>query len=65
MISLDHETEDGFTPKAQLPERQPTAARSWLKRLGLAGFLFFFIKGALWLIVPILLARGFFGSSVD
>jgi hypothetical protein len=25
---------------------------AWLKRLGLAGFLFFFIKGLLWLFVP-------------
>ncbi len=24
----------------------------WLKRFGAAGFLFFFIKGLLWLIVP-------------
>ena len=27
-------------------------AVAWLKRLGVAGFLFFFIKGMLWLIVP-------------
>jgi hypothetical protein len=24
----------------------------WLRRLGLAGFLFFLIKGLLWLLVP-------------
>jgi len=24
----------------------------WLKRLGFWGFLFFFVKGLLWLIVP-------------
>ena len=24
----------------------------WVKRLGIVGFLFFFIKGLLWLIVP-------------
>ncbi len=28
----------------------------WLKRFGAAGFLFFLIKGLLWLIVPALLA---------
>ena len=28
---------------------------SWLRRLGVAGFLFFLIKGLLWLIVPTLL----------
>lgn len=27
-------------------------AVAWLKRLGVAGFLFFFIKGMMWLIVP-------------
>ncbi|MEK7834411.1 MAG: hypothetical protein AAB401_25205 [Acidobacteriota bacterium] len=30
----------------------------WLKRFGLAGFLFFLIKGLLWLLVPVLLAKG-------
>jgi len=24
----------------------------WLKRMGLAGFLFFFLKGMLWLLIP-------------
>lgn len=28
------------------------SATAWLKRLGVAGFLFFFIKGMMWLIVP-------------
>ncbi|HSK72331.1 MAG TPA: hypothetical protein VK892_11580 [Pyrinomonadaceae bacterium] len=27
----------------------------WVKRFGVAGFLFFFIKGLLWLIVPAIL----------
>lgn len=26
--------------------------RLWLKRLGVAGFTFFLVKGLLWLIVP-------------
>jgi hypothetical protein len=29
---------------------------NWIKRLGFAGFLFFLIKGLLWLIVPALIA---------
>jgi hypothetical protein len=29
----------------------------WLKKMGLAGFLFFFIKGIFWLVA------GFFGFS--
>lgn len=28
------------------------AAGSWWKRIGLAGFVFFFAKGCLWLIAP-------------
>lgn len=28
----------------------------WIKRLGFAGFMFFLIKGLLWLIVPALIA---------
>lgn len=35
------------------------AARRIVKRLGIAGFAFFFIKGLLWLIVPTwLVSRG-------
>lgn len=30
-------------------------SRHWLKHLGLCGFLFFLVKGLLWLIVPGLL----------
>lgn len=29
-----------------------------LKQMGFAGFMFFLIKGLLWLIVPYLIARG-------
>lgn len=35
-------------------EEQDHAA-SWLKRLGVIGFLFFFIKGLVWLILPFVL----------
>lgn len=34
----------------------PSRARRCAKRLGLACFLFFLIKGLLWLVVPLLLA---------
>ena len=30
----------------------------WLKRIGLAGFLFYLIKGLLWIIIPALIAKG-------
>jgi hypothetical protein len=29
---------------------------NWIKRLGLLGFLFFLVKGLLWLLVPALIA---------
>jgi hypothetical protein len=31
-------------------------ARTWIKRFGAAGFVFFLVKGLLWLIVPALVA---------
>jgi hypothetical protein len=30
--------------------------RNWIKRLGFWGFLFFLVKGLLWLLVPALVA---------
>ncbi|MBD3336446.1 MAG: hypothetical protein GF355_13105 [Candidatus Eisenbacteria bacterium] len=32
----------------------------WFKRFGLAGFLFFLVKGLLWLAIPALIAMGIF-----
>jgi hypothetical protein len=31
-------------------------AAKWIKRLGFWGFLFFLVKGLLWLLVPALIA---------
>jgi hypothetical protein len=33
-----------------------SARADWLKRAGLAGTLFFLVKGLLWIIVPVMLA---------
>jgi hypothetical protein len=30
--------------------------KSWIKRLGFWGFVFFLVKGILWLIIPALIA---------
>lgn len=39
------------------PEKKKTfSAVNWIKRFGVAGFMFFLIKGLLWLIVPALIA---------
>ena len=31
-------------------------AKTWIKRLGFWGFMFFLVKGLLWLIVPAVIA---------
>jgi hypothetical protein len=38
------------------PKKAEHSNTSWIKRFGVAGFLFFLIKGLLWLIVPALIA---------
>ena len=41
--------------EAEEQEPKKFSPKKWLARFGVAGFLFFFIKGMLWLIVPALL----------
>jgi hypothetical protein len=43
------------------PKKRKCPAVKWVKRFGVAGFLFFLIKGLLWLIVPALVY--YFASS--
>jgi hypothetical protein len=40
---------------AEQPQERPFTL--WLKRLGLAGFLFYLVKGLLWIIIPALMAK--------
>ncbi|MBC7891384.1 MAG: hypothetical protein H7Y12_04150 [Sphingobacteriaceae bacterium] len=42
--------------------RPPSKLKTWLTRVGWLGFLFFLIKGLLWLLIPYLIAKGFFGG---
>jgi len=42
-----------------MPEKKDNHAVSWLKRLGVAGFLFFLIKGLIWL--ALIIAAAYFG----
>jgi hypothetical protein len=39
----------------EMTEKKKKSAVEWVKRLGVAGFLFFLIKGLLWLIIPALI----------
>ena len=51
-------------PHCAQDRAHPGAGRaSWLRRLGVAGFLFFLIKGLLWLLVPaFLIGRRWLGD---
>ena len=40
----------------ETPEKRKAPGARWIKRFGFAGFMFFLIKGLLWLIVPALVA---------
>lgn len=46
---------------SKLKEIRWTMVCPWLKRVGICGFLFFLVKGILWLIVPFLLV--YFGKG--
>lgn len=37
-------------------QKEKHSGAGWIKRFGVAGFLFFLIKGLLWLIIPALAA---------
>ncbi|MFN9115993.1 MAG: hypothetical protein ACK5XN_38595 [Bacteroidota bacterium] len=41
-----------------VPHKERKTFKTWIKRLGWAGFFFFLIKGLLWLIIPYLIAKG-------
>ena len=43
----------GETDAAEAPPASPV--RIWIRRFGVAGFLFFLVKGLLWLSLPTLL----------
>ncbi len=46
---------DSLAPRT-LQVAPSSRAIGWLKRLGFGGFMFFLIKGLLWLAIPALLA---------
>jgi len=35
---------------------EPARVKTWVKRLGFWGFMFFLVKGLLWLAIPALIA---------
>jgi hypothetical protein len=47
-----------------LPAEKKNSGKTWLKRIGVAGFLFFLIKGLLWLVMFALVFFGVFDQEV-
>ena len=43
-------------PKSEPDHQYTVSVRSWIKRLGFWGFMFFLLKGLLWLTIPALIA---------
>ncbi len=50
--------EEPVKTTSEMSAKTANQRNSWLKRLGFAGVLFFLIKGLLWIIIPVLVARG-------
>lgn len=48
--------------KAEMRDQNNSKGKivKWFKRIGIVGFLFFLIKGLLWIIIPYLIAKGIF-----
>lgn len=47
-------------PKTLAAPARKGSCPMWLRRVGVAGFIFFLVKGLLWLMVPVLI---YFGAS--
>lgn len=54
-MSQTNTSETSTSVSTESAEVKKSTLRTWLARFGIAGFLFFFIKGLLWLIAPALL----------
>jgi len=48
-VNKDNEREEDQKPEGT--EGKDSKLKAWLKKLGVAGFLFFLIKGIIWLLV--------------
>jgi hypothetical protein len=48
---------EAVAPTEYSPSSAARPGTSWLKRLGFFGFMFFLLKGLLWLAIPAILAN--------
>jgi hypothetical protein len=65
MTEIFEKFEENSYFKKIMPEEQSKKEKpavKWLKRLGLAGFMFFFIKGLIWL--TLFIAAAYFGVKI-
>ncbi len=51
MIDLQEKKSNSAVAETNAPSGQSNPTRKWLARFGFAGFMFFFIKGLVWLAV--------------
>lgn len=61
MSTENVKSEVALKEEATLKEEKakPTGLKKWLKRFGVVGFWFFFIKGLLWIVVAVAAYYGF------
>ncbi|MBX3380247.1 MAG: hypothetical protein KF805_09120 [Phycisphaeraceae bacterium] len=56
MTDAGREGQTGENADRVAESRRPTWALRWGKRAGVIAFMFFFVKGLAWLVVPVALA---------
>jgi hypothetical protein len=55
---MEEEQVTAPNPEKQTDEEKALKRKKWLKRAGIAGFLFFLIKGLAWIVVALLAWKG-------
>ena len=55
---MEEEQVKAPSPEKQTDEEKALKRKKWLKRAGLAGFLFFLIKGLVWIAVALFAWKG-------
>ena len=61
MVDTTESTESNGFASPSAAAALPSRTKVWLKRLGIGGFVFFFAKGMVWLVLGALAAKGLIG----
>lgn len=59
MTTQNNLKEEHINSNANTEKNQSKGFKKWLKRFGVVGFWFFFIKGLLWIVVVVAAYYGF------